>query len=80
MDLIGHFENRSAQGSGWILFDGIVTLTLGILVWKHWPSSSVWVIGNRKIASRMKFPAGTITALRRRKHTSGHMGAILAMR
>ncbi len=45
VDLIGYFQNRSAEGSGWILFDGIVTLILGILVWNHWPSSSGWVIG-----------------------------------
>jgi uncharacterized membrane protein HdeD (DUF308 family) len=45
VDLIGYFQNRGAEGSGWILFDGIVTLILGILVWKHWPSSSAWVIG-----------------------------------
>jgi uncharacterized membrane protein HdeD (DUF308 family) len=44
-DLIAYFQNRTAQGSGWILFDGIVTLILGILVWRHWPSSSGWVIG-----------------------------------
>ncbi|HXW91696.1 MAG TPA: HdeD family acid-resistance protein [Terriglobales bacterium] len=45
MDLIAYFQNRSAEGSGWILFDGIVTLILGILVWRHWPSTSGWVIG-----------------------------------
>jgi uncharacterized membrane protein HdeD (DUF308 family) len=44
-DLIAYFQNRTAEGSGWILFDGIVTLILGILVWRHWPSSSGWVIG-----------------------------------
>jgi uncharacterized membrane protein HdeD (DUF308 family) len=25
--------------------DGIVTLILGLLVWRQWPSSSLWVIG-----------------------------------
>jgi uncharacterized membrane protein HdeD (DUF308 family) len=45
MDLIAYFQSRGAEGSGWILFDGIVTLILGILVWRHWPSSSGWVIG-----------------------------------
>lgn len=44
-DLIAYFQNRSMEGAGWILFDGIVTLILGILVWRHWPSSSGWVIG-----------------------------------
>src|SRR5271165_7160068 len=44
-DLIAFFQNRSASGAGWILFDGIVTLILGVMVWWHWPSSSLWVIG-----------------------------------
>jgi len=44
-DLIAYFQNRSAQGSVWILLDGIVTLILGVLVWRQWPSSSLWVIG-----------------------------------
>jgi uncharacterized membrane protein HdeD (DUF308 family) len=25
--------------------DGIITLILGLLVWRQWPSSSLWVIG-----------------------------------
>jgi len=45
LDLIAYFQNRTTAGSGWILLDGIVTLVLGILVRKHWPSSSAWVIG-----------------------------------
>jgi uncharacterized membrane protein HdeD (DUF308 family) len=45
LDVVTYFQNRSAVGAGWILFDGIVTLFLGLLVWKHWPSSSGWVIG-----------------------------------
>jgi len=45
LDLVAYFQNRSAAGAGWILFDGVVTLFLGILVWRHWPSSSGWVIG-----------------------------------
>jgi uncharacterized membrane protein HdeD (DUF308 family) len=30
---------------GWPLLNGIVTLLLGILILKDWPSSSLWVIG-----------------------------------
>ena len=30
---------------GWVLFNGIVTLALGIVVWGGWPASSFWVIG-----------------------------------
>jgi uncharacterized membrane protein HdeD (DUF308 family) len=44
-DLVAYFQARALRGSGWILFDGIVTLILGLLVWRQWPSSSLWVIG-----------------------------------
>ncbi|MDO5553110.1 MAG: HdeD family acid-resistance protein [Planctomycetia bacterium] len=30
---------------GWTLFNGIVTFLLGVLIYKHWPSSGLWVIG-----------------------------------
>lgn len=45
VDLVAYLRNRSVTGSGWILFDGIVTLILGLMVWRQWPSSSLWVIG-----------------------------------
>jgi uncharacterized membrane protein HdeD (DUF308 family) len=45
IDLVVYFGNRSMHGAGWILLNGIVTLFLGVLVWRQWPSSSAWVIG-----------------------------------
>ena len=36
---------RPMLGSNWLLFDGIVTLILAILIWRSWPSSTEWVIG-----------------------------------
>jgi uncharacterized membrane protein HdeD (DUF308 family) len=30
---------------GWIFFGGVVDLLLGILIWRHWPATSLWVIG-----------------------------------
>jgi uncharacterized membrane protein HdeD (DUF308 family) len=39
------FQFRSLSGSGWILFNGIITLVLAYLIWRPWPSSSVWAIG-----------------------------------
>jgi uncharacterized membrane protein HdeD (DUF308 family) len=41
------FGLRSApgSGSGWLMFDGIITLILAIMIWKTWPSSTEWVIG-----------------------------------
>jgi uncharacterized membrane protein HdeD (DUF308 family) len=36
---------RPAAGWGWILFDAIVTILLGALIWAHWPINSEWVVG-----------------------------------
>lgn len=30
---------------GWAVFDGIITLGLGILLWAEWPTSAVWFLG-----------------------------------
>jgi uncharacterized membrane protein HdeD (DUF308 family) len=30
---------------GWVLLNGVVDLALGVLIWRGWPESSLWVIG-----------------------------------
>jgi uncharacterized membrane protein HdeD (DUF308 family) len=45
LQMIVFFQLRSLPGSGWVLFDGILTLILGFLIVYHWPSSSEWAIG-----------------------------------
>jgi uncharacterized membrane protein HdeD (DUF308 family) len=32
-------------GRGWTLLSGVVTLLLGIVIWRQWPISGLWVIG-----------------------------------
>src|SRR5260370_27688234 len=46
LEIALYFGIRRIRYCGWVLFDGIVTLVLGILIWAQWPSSSVWVIGS----------------------------------
>jgi uncharacterized membrane protein HdeD (DUF308 family) len=36
---------RPAQGWAWVLFGGIVTVILALLIWSQWPASALWVIG-----------------------------------
>jgi uncharacterized membrane protein HdeD (DUF308 family) len=45
LELILSFRLRPMPGSNWLLLDGIITLILGILIWRTWPSSTEWVIG-----------------------------------
>jgi uncharacterized membrane protein HdeD (DUF308 family) len=44
-DIALFFRMRPMSGSGWILVDGIVTLLLGLMIYRQWPSSSNWAIG-----------------------------------
>jgi uncharacterized membrane protein HdeD (DUF308 family) len=30
---------------GWAVFDSLITVALGILVWAEWPTSSMWFLG-----------------------------------
>ncbi len=45
LEIVVFFQFRVLPGSGWILFDGIVTLLLAYVIWRPWPSSSTWAIG-----------------------------------
>ena len=38
--LVDHFH-----GWGWVLLNGVVTLVLGVLIWRGWPESSLKIIG-----------------------------------
>jgi len=43
--LILAFQMRPAAGWGWVLFDAIVTILLGLLIYIHWPGTSDFTIG-----------------------------------
>ncbi len=45
LDLVLFFHLRSLRGASWMLFDGIVTLILALMIYSQWPSSSIWAIG-----------------------------------
>ena len=40
MALVHDFSGRI-----WVLFNGFVTLVLGLMIWRNWPDSGLWVIG-----------------------------------
>jgi len=45
IDIVVYFRTRRSGASGWVLFEGVITLILGLMIWRHWPSGSLWVIG-----------------------------------
>ena len=44
-EILGSFSMRPAQGWGWLLFSGVVSLALGIMIWKQFPLSGLVAIG-----------------------------------
>jgi len=45
LEFVLGFTLRPLPGTGWLVFDGIVTLILAVMIWRTWPSSTAWVIG-----------------------------------
>jgi uncharacterized membrane protein HdeD (DUF308 family) len=45
LETVLFFKLRALPGSGWSLFDGLVTLFLAYLILRPWPGSSIWAIG-----------------------------------
>jgi uncharacterized membrane protein HdeD (DUF308 family) len=45
LEIISYFRMKGEGASGWVLFNGIVTILLACLIWFQWPSSTVWAIG-----------------------------------
>lgn len=39
------FSARPADGWGWLFFSGIVSLALGVMLWKQFPFSGLWAVG-----------------------------------
>lgn len=44
-ELLIALQVRPADGWGWLMFNAIVTLLLGIMLWRQFPLSGVWAIG-----------------------------------
>jgi uncharacterized membrane protein HdeD (DUF308 family) len=44
-EIIAAFTFKPAQGWGWVLFNGIIAVLLGFMIWRQWPASGAWAIG-----------------------------------
>ena len=45
VDVFAFFATRTAGASYWILLNGIVSIILAVMIWRHWPTGSLWVLG-----------------------------------
>jgi uncharacterized membrane protein HdeD (DUF308 family) len=39
------FKFRPLSGTGWLVFDGILTVMIAALIASAWPVSSAWAVG-----------------------------------
>ncbi len=44
-EIIAAFKIKPDQGWGWVLFNGIIAVLLGFMIWRQWPVSGKWAIG-----------------------------------
>ena len=45
VNVFSYFATRKAGASYWILVNGIVSIILAAMIWRHWPTGSLWVLG-----------------------------------
>ena len=45
VDIFSYFATRKAGASYWMLLNGIVSIILAVMIWRHWPTGSLWVLG-----------------------------------
>jgi len=44
-EIIEAFDLKPLNGWGWMLFGGIVSILLGIMIWRGWPEKSMLFVG-----------------------------------
>ena len=62
VEAFGAFSARPTQGWGWLLFGGIVSIALGVMIWRQFPLSGAWAIGTL-VGVRMIMSGWTLIAV-----------------
>lgn len=70
------FQLRPMQGWGWVLFDSLASLALGILILAVWPSSSLWTIGTIVGVSVFLGGVGRIVVASKIRSGAAHVGRL----
>jgi uncharacterized membrane protein HdeD (DUF308 family) len=61
-EIVAAFKVKPEKGWGWLLFGGIVSAALAIMIWRQWPVSGAWAIGIL-LGIRMMFAGFSMIAL-----------------
>ena len=62
IEAISAFAARPMQGWGWLLFGGIVTIALGVMIWRQFPLSGAWAVGTL-VGVRLIMSGSTLIAI-----------------
>ncbi len=44
-EIVAAFSHRPEKGWGWLVFGGVVSIVLAVMIWRQWPLSGAWAIG-----------------------------------
>jgi uncharacterized membrane protein HdeD (DUF308 family) len=44
-EIIAAVKIKPDRGWGWVLFNGVIAVLLGLMIWRQWPISGAWAIG-----------------------------------
>ena len=44
-EIAGGFQRRPTKGAGWLIFSGVLSVVLGMMIWQQFPFSGIWAIG-----------------------------------
>ena len=44
-EIVAAIQKRPVQGWGFLLFSGVVSVLLAIMIWNQWPLSGAWAVG-----------------------------------
>jgi uncharacterized membrane protein HdeD (DUF308 family) len=78
IDLTAYFMTRRNDRSAWLRLHGIISIILGLIIWRQWPSGSFRVIAT--IVGISMFISGfcrLFMALEARKHARSYQGYVV---
>lgn len=61
-ELVWAFRVKPESGWGWLLFGGVVSLLLGLMIWRQFPLSGAWAVGIL-VGIRLLMSGFTLTAI-----------------
>jgi uncharacterized membrane protein HdeD (DUF308 family) len=44
-EIVAALSHRPEKGWGWLVFGGVVSIALAVMIWRQWPLSGAWAIG-----------------------------------